>query len=436
VRSQHWIDTAAPSSLRRRIYRPWMSYRLPGRDWQAADDADPAPASGVPDDWSGTFDFAYTRLGAALQFFGGDTTDPDNTTLVGVRSSAQPDLWVNFKALDVVPGVPWGTARRALTWPGAWPNCDLAWLSGCGRLAKRIRIVQPPHQASFAFAMRLAPGMTHAIAGDRLAIYDGDGARVFVSRPPFVEDAVGAIYPAHLSEDAPTSAGYPVVVVSVDPAELAGATYPAVVDPDITFSGTADTEDAGLGFGFSADQNFGGAASYTLEEVGRREIVARIVGSALPAGTPTACTYYASRINTAPLSTTCSLRYFPGDWIEGTSIGANEPGACNRNYAVDDTAAWGAPLVTDDSQSLVYPGGTPNYAPLSVDLGEVAAWMSGARPSNGFWYAATTTTWPQAQYTSEALGSLPYWDLTYSPPSGRHRGFGRGFDRGFGRGLA
>ena len=91
-RNTHYTDyhcgRASGVVTRKRIITPWLNYQEPAYGFKQTA-VGSAIAQSVPNNWSGTFDFTYQSIHAPLQIFVEDSTDSDNTAMVGVVGVSQ-----------------------------------------------------------------------------------------------------------------------------------------------------------------------------------------------------------------------------------------------------------------------------------------------------------------------------------------------------------
>ena len=343
--TEHYSDRRlSPGQLTRRIGR-WLNYREPCGGWAVAA-PNLAVALDVPDNWQGAFDLdRYSRHGA-LQIGVGDTSDPDNRALFGLRRSDQPEAWINLKAYDGVQAVSplWDPAGLIAIFAGLWPNADVSFTVNRHRIEKRIEMaIGAP--LIYRWTLREAPGVTHDWQPNgELLFRNAAGDPVFVLPAPWATDANGDPVSVTMTEEDPVSIGghsYPVIKLGIDPA---GATYPITVDPTAVISGTTDVEDAVFwGWSPHKNKNWGAAERLLVRQTGTGPLhtVARISAGSVPAGTITGfrLVFYPWTGNYSFLS--AYIVAAANDWIEGTGNPIDgEVGACCWNFAKYNSQAW------------------------------------------------------------------------------------------------
>lgn len=370
-RQQHHTTLGLGGRARRRVLSNHCNWQTKSGLWMPTLDGSPELATGIPDDWEGRHDFRYHKLDGPLQAFGGDTTDVDNTTLVGARSSANPEFWINFKALHLdnlgvdpepVPG------ERTLLWRLPWVKADLAWEMARHAIRKTIRLRQPGHPPSFRFAFRLPERLDYVIEGNWLRIIRKDNGRTVIeSRPAWGEDAVGEPVRVALTEG-PPAGGYPTLVLTPDPDDLAAAVYPVTLDPTVVISGTTDIEDNVMRSPGSHLKNYGGyhTAAYGFAAGTTWRTIARIRTGALPAGTITSFVWDYSQLSNSFTGTGGTIESFvikaANPWVEGTASGSTQAGSSSWQYIADPTGWAGTPGCSTPGTDYVADASPPTMA--------------------------------------------------------------------------
>lgn len=459
VRSQHWRDEHLSQRERRRTIGHFLHYWSRARQlWVPTDPAVEEQGS-APAEWSGTWDFRIASLRGALQCFLGDTTDASNRCLVGVRRADRPGVWLNIKALGVnAVNETIDVAARSVTWVDAWTNADLTFVAHRHKLEKRILLKTPGHPASFRFALRLAAGLTYAVASNVLRIYDSQGVEVLRTRPPWGEDANGNLVRVGLVEAASITVGgrtYPTVRVVPLAADLETATYPVTVDPTTTISGTTDIQDA-LMNASGATLNYGGQSSQYGVQVGvqnltgsNRRTLLRLAASAIPAGTLTALRSCLTRYSYSGCTVAGQINWYictdASAWVEGSSTAALENGACCWGHAVYNTLAWntagcGGSGTDYDADAdppttafAAYTTGDPVLFTTTLDVAWAQAWKAASRVNNGMVIMEPSASNGKAflAASSEYSANQPYFEVDYTtgPSAGvlyHHARRGRG----------
>lgn len=301
IRTQHGLDVLVSGRNRRKTISNWMhTHVLDSSDankhlgWVRSN-IDTNQATGTPDHWQGNFDFQYKMLNAPLQVFLGDSTDPSNRALVGMRRADNPSAWMNFKFIGIDNSVDMEVfpAQKAVRWQNLWNNATLWFHLNRHKLEKKIRLSAPGHPSSFRFAVRIPQGYTLELVSDTLVLRDSEGDIQIKTRAPWGKDS------STVSLD--TIEGNQLIRVSLVEADsimvgqntfrtfklipnaddLATAVYPVVIDPDVVISGTTDIEDNRINAG-SPNVNYGSGT--TLVVGAFNKTILRIIQSALPEG--------------------------------------------------------------------------------------------------------------------------------------------------------
>lgn len=424
LRSQHWTDSPVDGRDRSRRIENWSNYRLPSGLWAAAS-PDVDEASGAPPDWQGQYEFTHRNLASALQTFVGDSTDPSNTALWGMRLSARPGVWLNFKAIAIDNAAPPVIDRteRTATWSNLWDFCDLK-LTLCRHKVVKEVVLRPGHRASFRFTMRYPAGFSHSIAGDVLRLFDAEGVEVFRTFPAHGQDADGNPIRVSLVASPDVTIGgrtFPTVRVVPNAEDLAGAVYPVTIDPTATITGTTNIEDAYLDSG-GPTFNYGGRTTIRVNDTSARGLL-RCISAAIPAGSISGnrMAVYNSSVGQ---STTARLILAANDWVEGALNGANQAGSCNWNYAVDNSLAWagsaGCSTVETDYTNtglVIVSGSAGAYKVWALPASWAALWRDTSTSNNGVRLSASASS--VSIFTStEGASNQPYWEIDYTVGGG------------------
>lgn len=390
--------------VRRRIAN-WQNYRLPSGLW-AASDPDVEPHDSPPPDWTGGYDFTHACLRNPLQAFVGDSTDPANTALIGLRLAHRPDCWVNFKAIGVnAVNMIVDRPNRRVGWPMLWAQTDLGYDLGRGRVNKIIRLRAAGHPVQFRFAIRLPAGFTHEIVNNGLVLKDPAGVPFMHSPPAWGQDADEKPIAVQLLAGAPITFNgvtYPTIRLVPSAADLATAVYPVRLDPTTTISGTAAIEDAQI-LTVQTSYNYGGRSTWVIGCSASGVVyhsVFRVLAAGLPGGTITAARMYFYRASYGVSTQPGTLQAFAvtdaNTWVEGTVVGSLQTGSCCWGYAKYNTQAWAgsvgcSTIGTDyDNESpaelayAAYTSGVDVLMEFTLKASWFSAWKAGSRVVNGF----------------------------------------------------
>lgn len=386
----------------------------------------------APSNWIGAFDLArYSRCGA-LQIGVGDTSDPSNRALFGLRRSDQPDAWINIKAYDGVQAIDpmWDPDGLTASFPGLWPNADVSFSISRHRIDKRI-VMASGAPTIYRFTLRKSPGLTHEWQPNGALLFRNDeGGPVFVLPPPWASDDNGAAVSVTMSEEDPVEIGghsYSVIKLTVDADDFAGATFPVTVDPTTQITGTTGIEDNWL-WASSPNANAGGYSLLFVRESGflLRSVV-RILASNIPAGIVTGfrlLAYVGSSVDTVNA-------YFvadTNDWVEGSALTVIQAGSSCWNYAKYNSQEWaggqngcgisGTDYDADVSPPQISPA--PNqWNSFDLKIEWPSLWRDGVRAANGILLLGGTTS----TVIDSTEGANPlYFEIDHEPAS---IGFGK-----------
>lgn len=427
--TEHYSDRRlSPGQFTRRIGR-WINYREPYGGWGAA-----APGlvmlSSPPPNWEKFFDFErYSRRGA-LQIGIGDTSDPDNRAMIGLRRADQPEAWINLKAYDGVQAVPpqWDPSGLVTSFSGLWPNADVSFTANRHRFEKRIEMaVGAP--TVYRWTLREASGLTREWQPNGSLLFrNANGDPVFVLPPPWATDANGDSVSVTMTEEDPVSIGghnYPVLKLEVD---STGAKYPIMVDPTVVISGTTDVDDNylnGISAGSGRSKNYGVRDTFLAFETPseHRSIVRIVSPGSIPAGTISdlRLVFY-SILTTGGLDLNAYFIADANNWVEGSSNGVQEAGASCWNY-VATANPWaggfnGCGLSGTDYDADATP---PNIVVVSdawnfwsLKPQWASDWRDGVRAPNGIVIFGPSGA--VQGYTTE--GAFPlYFEIDYTSPT-------------------
>ena len=415
IRSQHWTDIPVERRDRRRNILKYKNFKRPDssninklRAWEQAS-LSVGAVQGVPDHWQGNFDFSHTTQNGAAQLFFGDSTDPTNTALWGMRRSDNPRAWVNFKLLNVNAVSPQiYSAAKAVRWQEVKTSTDLIIQANRHGFRKVLVLHDNTAPLNFRFAMRIPVGYTYQVLGGSIIIMDDSGETQILTRTPWARDSSpdtdlpevgGEVIRTVLTEGNPitvNSKTYPTFWISTHPGDMASAVFPVYVDPTTVISGVSDIDDAGLlgNTEFNKTRNTGGAATRHAAGSGPRSWVCRIKSDAIP----DSANYLGFTANITTLGTNPqqTLDFFiiteSNDWVEGTQNIAPESGSCCYNDKALPTDWTGGqngcrtPTTDYDTSPTVSFTNPVSAGVRSVDLpvGWLDDWKNQARTNNGY----------------------------------------------------
>jgi hypothetical protein len=227
-RDWHQIDESHGTFNTRKIGK-WLNYRTPGGLFAPIDSA-LEDAGDVPNDWQGAYEFELEAKRQPLEIRIGDNTDANNKALWGLRLSAQPDCWMNYKAVNVNTVTPVRNyAERTVTWTGLWDFTNFQLEVGRHRCDQRITLTAPGHPVAFRFAIRLPAGCSHTIADNQLKFFHPVHGQYMRSVPGNGRDANNAIVPVSYVSAPDITVGqktFPTYRVVPD---VSAAVYPVVL---------------------------------------------------------------------------------------------------------------------------------------------------------------------------------------------------------------
>jgi hypothetical protein len=407
----HLTETPLGPRLRRRTIRNWSNFKTPSGGWREAKPGI-AESNRRPPDWDGTYDFAREQRSAALQAFFGDTTDPVNRAMVGMRLAERPSSWFNLKALDVLPGAQSIVTPRSQAWREPWTKATLRFDVSGGKVEKRLILRTAGHDrpAIYRFSLRLAPGHTVEFADNGARILDDEGVERFRLRPPWGEDSA-TTYPTmsgakrirvQMHQGTSRMIGgrlHQVIRLVVNQDDLDGAVYPVTIDPTTVIL-AADIEDAHIIGGVSSPNNFGASAisqCWSRGASASQRHLCRVLEAALPAGTITGFRFKVWRIARAATNgNTMLFTRVLRAWGEGA--GDNVPATAGENswnhytfpslWTVDGADSDGNDIDRGNETSAVYaayPTGPDIEVTFTLPNSWVENWrLGGSWDDDGF----------------------------------------------------
>lgn len=421
-RSQHWTDVPLVGHKRRRTISNWMNFRTPHHGFILAAPLI-AEATRKPDDWDGNFDFQRTSQAGALQTFFGDTRDPDNPAMVGLRLADRPAFWVNFRAIGTLPNpvVVAEGARHA--WRGLWKNTTLRYVDSAHKLTKEIILRERPHPVRFRFSVRLPPHLTLVFRNGGGAILGPNGNERLTLLTPWGRDANDKTIGVTMRQGLDTVRGLPVIVIEVNEDDLVGASYPVTIDPTTIISGTTDIEDADLVSLWPFSQyNYGGLATANLATNAPTHLLRLVSG--IPNGNITGFRFFLKSMQSNTNTIQAHFVADANDYVEGSGGGiAPEVGACNWFYAKHATQSWagsngcntsGVDYDADLSPPTLALSGATGWETFVLDSEWPPLWRDGIRTVNGMRITMNTGTSARWWASEAPLGvNQPYFEIDY-----------------------
>ncbi len=438
LRAQHWTDTQIAGRSRRRAVRNWSNYRQ--RDLSGALLADYAACSqaieqgSAPIAWQGAYDFRYQVTRGPLQCFAGDSTDPSNTALVGVRRSDKPGAWINIKALGVQAVQPVTSADPLqIAWPLLWTQTDLAFRVHRHKLQKIIKRRDETAPLAFRFVLRVPDGYVLDVIegeGGYLRVLDENGVCRLRSECVHGWDSstvastpTGALpIRMYLMRGNNVTIGgkiYPTVWVTFDADDCAGAVHPVFGDPTLRIEGTTDVEDTMLRAS-GPTANWGGYDQIIMREGATPEWrgLIRAKYSAIPGGMITGARLYMYRSTGGPANVRTYKALHP--WVEGAQLGT--AGVANFNE-YDTSLAWDTAgcrnaggdfdINYSDNQGI----NTTAWYTWTITNSWAEAWrMSGSDNGVMLGYYDSGLSSEVRVYSSEGTNPA-YWEFDYTPAS-------------------
>lgn len=406
---------------------------------QCAPDVVEAPDA--PDAWSGAYEFTHASRNAVAQLHFGDSTDPANTALVGIRSARRPYNWLNYKALNV-NAVPMevNRAEHMVAWRNLWPNTDLELHCGRRNVKEDIVLKAPGHPVQFRFALRIPASHSLVVENNSARITDLYG-ETWLAFPQVVGfDADRQLIRCTFIQGADITVNgktFPTVIVRPNATDLASAVYPVRIDPTATISGSTAIDDDQMTYKAASnymDRNCGG---YSSNSVGRdgpgylyRSLI-RVRPTSFPEGSYTAFRMILKRQAQSGSVAAGQLIIHritdANTWVEGTSIYAIESGKVCWNYCAYNTQAWAGSAgcstsgIDYDASGCTFDFPAYTSGPLvTCSIALTTQWAvdlkSGARVANGFRIAeATDATDKVFAFATTESTDGPSFEIDYYP---------------------
>ena len=431
--NHHWKEEDLPNGHVRRTIASCCNYKTPGGIW-AATDSKLEGAGAKPVDWPlARWDFQHQVARQPLQVYFGKDVAGGAPALIGVCSDERPSISLVM--------IPWGVTNKAVKpepteiavhWDGLWPNTELWYRSGPGRLDKELRLMTADTPLSFQFALQPSAQAVLSVSADGVGVRDiADGASVLRLQPPWGRDANGVDVRCTLRAGSGVvyrGETLPTVWIDVNSADLVGATYPVIIDPTTTITGSSAIEDAWIPSN-SSDRNYGSSGILIYYGIGVSNYLdrglMRFSAALIPSGTLNAFRLSVksySNANPAPVNV-----YRVADantWVEGTQNGATETGSCCWTHAKYDTQPWAGSVGCSTSGTdydadasppsiTIVPGTRQNFNLRTAWLSE---WKSGARINNGI-ILISTSYYPRLYSSDQASPNNAYFEIDYTPAS-------------------
>ncbi len=391
-RAQHWTDAPIEGRRRKRVIRNWTNFRTPHHGFIPAAPLI-AEATRKPDDWDGNFDFQRTSQAGALQTFFGDTRDPDNPAMVGMRLADRPAFWVNFRPMGTTPNPETIAEGARYAWRGLWKNTTLRYIDSAHKLTKEIVLREPGHPARFRFSVKLPPHLSLVFRNGGAAVLGPLGNERLTLPAPWGMDAEENAVGVTMWRGLDTPLGLPVIVIEVNEDALAGAVYPVTIDPTVQITGTTDLEDTSL-IAANNDNHGGSSTVYTGNGDSYRGLVRIATIGAIPAGTITALklvAYASTASSSVPL--VAHIVTNANAWVEGTSNFTPQVGSACWNQSRYLEQNWaGHPIPGCGEEDVDFDGdpsppehfyATTGWHTFSLKPEWATAWRDATRDPNG-----------------------------------------------------
>ena len=415
----------------------------------------------VPNWGAGPNEFLLQARQSALEKFFGDNSDPSNRSTYGVRSSAHPAVWANFKALDCSDAAAevqgdGKTVRHKGLWGGGSVDVDLV---DEGRILKEILRLAADRKAEwssyFEWTLKVAPGCSAEIVDNCLLIRDPEGVVRIESRAPIGWDSSttaptpdGKQVIRCTLEFAGTRQGLPVVRLTPHPEDLEAANGDVELDPTLFVTSTSDIDDTLVHQGSPAS-NYGTLSDRSFQPglVGltkARRMLVRVQSSAIPEGSISLAEFRLIRKSYGPQTQPGTLSAYAisaanagwgeltATWGEHTKGFTFWAGSAGLGTVVTDylAVAIGAQVYS------VFIAGSDVLFTVGLDTATFEAWQSGAQTNSGMlWRTPEVVNDLLWGDTSEGVDPLEFYFEYSVPTGGRTHATGRGLSRGIGRGL-
>jgi len=421
------------------LIQNWIHYQEPGSDWLTSLPT-PANATGIPDNWDGSFTHQfYSRMGPMQIALG---NDPKDRPHVRVRRSNHPGRWAEFIWLGGNAVTPVATQNdKRVRWTGWRQNTTLVYELGAHKLSKIVRLINPIHPAFFRFALKLPAGHSYTLTPQgRIRIRDDQGKQYMRTTEPFALDSSTMsldtlngkqLIPVTIEEDGTTAQGYQIFKLTPDANVLSSAVYPVEIDPSIQLNSAANIKDTylhkkGTTTNFSNDTVFSygsvTGSGNDFNALFQVDVSSIPVGSSVSqfdltithdelsgSGEPIAKAYIVSEANVLDIG---SSNYPCWDFRQFTS---SSPWAgavgCVTSGTDYDTDSSPPSVVIDSARSF----GDGFVLNLTTDW--VEAWLGG-RTNNGIILEHDDASNKWAGFSSVQGTYPPSFDIVYTDPIG------------------
>ncbi|MCC6994648.1 MAG: ABC transporter substrate-binding protein [Deltaproteobacteria bacterium] len=183
--------------------------------------------AGLSPDWATVTHPRVLRRGSAGERLAPTLPErASGATLVALDGAE--GVWVRTTPLDALP-VPVQIAGGMLVYPGAYGRADAVYKLTPTHVDEYIYVPDPEAQPALRFRLQLGPGVARlAVSPGLFEVYDRGGAARLRLERPFARDSAGVRRDGTLHLDGD------VLTLQLD---LAGLTFPVLIDPDWTTTG-------------------------------------------------------------------------------------------------------------------------------------------------------------------------------------------------------
>lgn len=404
-REQHWTDTPNGTGLIKRVISNWSNW-YDTRQNKFIRTNQIIVQKSAPYAWTGNYDFQRQILDGPCQIFLGDSSDPSNTALWGMRRSDDPSKWINFKLFSVNPVLPsFNLENNRTTWNNIQKNTDMIlsptrqgikhWMriKGTRPLSWRIIIRQP---SGFGFTVHNSSwvSFTDNLGVEYMRTQPKYGTSGTMQRPT---NEVEDIFPVRVEEGNLITVNNKTLRTLVFTPDanavenILQARKIVWVDPTTIISGTTDIEDGHIIGGGSANSNFGGNISFQITNAPRHTLF-RISLTSIPAGSITGFRFLWTELTTNTFTLEAFFIADANDWVEGTATGATQTGSFSFNSAKHGTQLWagsaglgtaGTDYDADASPPTMTSTGASGIQTFPLDTAWPPLWRDSIRAANG-----------------------------------------------------
>jgi hypothetical protein len=429
--SEHCTDHSEDAKVITRRIQNWHNYYESAGVLAPVDLTlieDPSKPNDWPAGWP--WPFQYAVFSDALQVALGDSSNPSNTALLGMRSAKRHECGLVIKPLNVNAVSPvFSASERSVTWNGIWTNANLEYQKAQGRIVKTIVLTAPGHPTSFRFVYRLFPGMSAAIVDGRVEISDAQGVVVLVLVAPWGVDTTGGHIRCSFSPAGTVSylgITCPTFRITPNATDLATAVYPVEIDPTATLSGTSAIEDAMI-HGVNTTLNYGGSTSFSVDAGTPTRSLLRLVTAAIPAGLHSAFRLYMYHSTNGRTVRAYFVSDANATWVEGTVATQAQTGSCcwaYKAYHATTPTAWAGSAGLGTSGTDYDADASPPscttiagnaYLVLNLRYAWSQAWKNATRANGGIRLVCAAGA--DGINSTENASNQPYAEIDYSPTS-------------------